>query len=333
MDSMETLRPDSSRSPSEARGWRTDIVQALETQRSRAQELLTTECDRIGRLEHTLRALVQELSSELQPESNVTSPRRAGLESELAELREALALTQQELALRTQQLESLRVAVHDQCGQDLLVEKATDAELRRLRAENHDLANRLAAAEHELRNLRGFAATSLEITATDSAWESLKKRLVAQLEADALEAESAATRITMEELVRGTDRVIAEKHNEIRSLRQVIEDQSRKIDGLVTGASAVAAMLNDDDIIRQERENLKTLELEWREKLRKAEVDISLERAKLAREYAILEERAREFEHSRPPSALNNDPAPTSKGRWLSRLGLSGGESDRTKAP
>ena len=85
-----------------------------------------------------------------------------------------------------------------------------------------------------------------------------------------------------------------------------------------------------DELIAQERAKLKRLKEEWNEKLRKAEIDISLERAKLARERTELEEQMQslsQFEKDRE----SNSGASTEKGRrsrWLVRLGLAEDENE-----
>jgi outer membrane protein TolC len=69
---------------------------------------------------------------------------------------------------------------------------------------------------------------------------------------------------------------------------------------------------------------------EWREKLRKAEVDISVERAKIARERSELEEKLQVFqsERKRLEEVLGSQPPGDDKGKkssarnWLTRLGL-----------
>jgi septal ring factor EnvC (AmiA/AmiB activator) len=85
--------------------------------------------------------------------------------------------------------------------------------------------------------------------------------------------------------------------------------------------------------VRQERETLKRLQDGLREQLGKAEVDISLERAKVARERAELEEKIRGFEADRantPATAdANGDKGKKQSGRkWLTRLGLGEGKAE-----
>jgi hypothetical protein len=100
---------------------------------------------------------------------------------------------------------------------------------------------------------------------------------------------------------------------------------------VAVGASAIAAALDSDEIIRQERENLQQLQARLREELKKAEVDCSLERAKVARERSELEEKLRQFAaekasmgHVEPGvgGADKSKKGAGGGGKWLARLGL-----------
>ena len=76
------------------------------------------------------------------------------------------------------------------------------------------------------------------------------------------------------------------------------------------------------------------MQAEWREKLRQAEVDISVERAKIARERTGLEEKLRMFEAERATHKAGHVGDGSSRkkqqrrsSRWFDKLGL-GGDSD-----
>jgi hypothetical protein len=103
-------------------------------------------------------------------------------------------------------------------------------------------------------------------------------------------------------------------------------DQHRRATSDETpSAEANAEILDQDEVIRQERERLKAIQTEWEEKLRQAEVDTSVERAKLARERAQLEgeKQALQAKVARSASQDENDNVEKSgRGRWLARLGL-----------
>ena len=78
-------------------------------------------------------------------------------------------------------------------------------------------------------------------------------------------------------------------------------------------------------VIRQERENLLQAQAEWRERIGQAEIDISVERAKIARERMELEEKLRNYQSeqvSRPAEGSTAAPEKPARGRWLARLGL-----------
>ena len=100
----------------------------------------------------------------------------------------------------------------------------------------------------------------------------------------------ADERGSIEEIIRSTEALVAEKDAEIAELRRQLEQAH-----VVPSAAAAAEVLDRDEIVREERQRLAALEAEWREKFGKAEIDISIERAKVAREHAELDERMRQF--------------------------------------
>jgi len=158
-------------------------------------------------------------------------------------------------------------------------------------------------------------------------WESQKRRMLASLEADGEVAapERAAERLKIEDAIQATEQAVAEKDSEIGELKKLLEEQSGNWGNVAVGAAAIADVLDKDEIVRQEREGLQSLQTEWREKLRQAEVDISVERAKLARDRADLEEKLRVLEQHQPPAdgkGAKSPPEKPQRGRWLARLGL-----------
>ena len=98
---------------------------------------------------------------------------------------------------------------------------------------------------------------------------------------------------------------------------------------MAVGAAAIAENLDRDELILQEREKLRKLQEEWRNKLRQAEIDISIERARIARQRVEIEDKVSAYDsvraqHKADDSASNpgNQPKQPTRGRWLARLGL-----------
>jgi hypothetical protein len=198
-------------------------------------------------------------------------------------------------------------------------------DVRRLRARVGELEKQLAAKGASAPAVAGPSGASLN-------WEAEKQRILAALDDDYDEddEEDEAARLEIEEVVRRTDRLVAEKDREIAELKRLLEEQSGRLGPMGAGAAAVDEVLDKDEIVREEREKLRTLQREWEEMLRKAEIDISVERAKIARERSQLEERIRQLEEKgagpdEEPEASDRTGKPT-RGRWLARLGLK--ESD-----
>ena len=99
-------------------------------------------------------------------------------------------------------------------------------------------------------------------------------------------------------------------------------------EGVAMGAHAIGSLLDQDELIAHERDNLKQLQEEWKDKLRKAEVELSVERAKIARERADMQGQLKQLEQAKDKESTqpgNGDSKP-SRGNWLSRLGLKDGE-------
>jgi hypothetical protein len=137
-------------------------------------------------------------------------------------------------------------------------------------------------------------------------------------------------RATIEETIAATDRAIAEKERELAELRTASvanwpDDEEQR---------AKLAAVDADELIIAEREKLATLQAEWEEKVRKAELEFALERAKLARDQAALKEKMFEFQKTDPQGILANDADGKPRRRWLAALGLGeeGEENGKSKA-
>ena len=212
-------------------------------------------------------------------------------------------------------------------------------DVRELKAKNAELQQQLEAAQP------GGGGGSAPAPSTGGLdWEAEKQRILMELEEDFQEGdgedeeadeEVRAERLKIEKVIERTDAILADKDQEIAELKQLLENQSGSLGTMAVGAAALGEMLDNDEIVQEERENLKRLQEELNEKLRKAEVDISLERAKIARERAELEEKLRMFEEQGGAADKGSDGTdragtPT-RGRWLARLGLN--DSDEEKNP
>jgi chromosome segregation ATPase len=203
-------------------------------------------------------------------------------------------------------------------------------DVRELKTKNNELNDQLSKAK----SAAGKAAGVPVAAAGAMDWEARKQRLLASLEADTDEGDEKAQeeRLTIEGTIRMTDQIVADKERELAELRKLLEDQSSNIGGLAVGAAAIAGMLDGDELIQQERTSLKQMQTQLQEQLKQAEIDISLERARLARERTEIEERLRTLEQEKAKLPGTKDaPADSKKkssggGKWLSRLGLRDGE-------
>jgi chromosome segregation ATPase len=198
-------------------------------------------------------------------------------------------------------------------------------DLRDLKAKNAELQQQLDDANAMAASL----ATQNRASSGRLDWEAEKRRTLTALEADFDEhdAPQYGQRLEIEDVLHTTEQVIAAKDRQIRDLEQRLEEQRGNIGAGAPDTAAINQAIDSDAVVQKERERLKELQEESRDKLRQAEIELSLERAKLARQRAELEERfnARESDLPKLPTAAGAE-RPASR-RWLTRLGLT--EADK----
>ena len=151
-----------------------------------------------------------------------------------------------------------------------------------------------------------------------SSWEQEKRRILAALEAegDAVGPQAREERLRIDDVIRITDAAIAEKDCELEQMRQALAARRPA----EIGASVAREAVDSDALIRAEREHLRQLQVQWEDMLRTAEIELSQERAKLAREKAEIEEKLRTLTTDAGGAAAGAQKS--SRGRRLARLGL-----------
>jgi DNA repair exonuclease SbcCD ATPase subunit len=266
----------------------------------------------------------------------------ASLHAECDSVREFLAAQQKRLERAESSLEELIARSEE------VVENATASETnhagdvgdyqRRYEMALDDLRDLKAGnslLQEQLSKARASASTLAKQSRTQDVgldWEAQKLRILAALESDLDEndSEHRAERLKIEDVIRATEKAIAEKDEEIQELKGRLEE-AISVGTLAQAATAVEQAVQNDAAVREEREKLRQLEEQCQAKLCQAEIEISLERAKLARQRAELEERLRvtgldASKLSAGPKAAGAAEQPT-RSRWMSRLGLT--DADR----
>ncbi|HTU25141.1 MAG TPA: hypothetical protein VMF30_07075 [Pirellulales bacterium] len=246
---------------------------------------------------------------------------------EIAQLRDDRDALAAHLAAAQQQLETAGGMGEDEA----------DAERR------YELQRRFEMAVQDLREqkernillekqLASRATSAPAPSAMPGDWESQKRHLLETLAAEtddedgeSHDPEIAERRLSLEATIAITDEVVSQKDREITELRQLLQEQAGNIGSIAVGATAIADMLNQDELIAQERARLAEMQAEWREKLRQAEIDISVQRATIARDRAQIDERL--ADHQSVVDRLKSSAPQSENGakpsrRWLSRLGL-----------
>jgi chromosome segregation ATPase len=208
-------------------------------------------------------------------------------------------------------------------------------------AETAELQRRFEMAVEDLRQLKREKAHLEEQLANSSPaavpvgdendWEAQKRRFLASLEDEALEGqmspERQQERATIEGTISITDEVISGKD-------EVIADLRRRLAAAPESGGEAAVVIDhafdDDERLENERARLVALEEQLREKLRQSELELSVERAKLARLNSELERKRIDLEALRDSlparAATPSDAGGRRQGNWLKKLGLGGDE-------
>ncbi|MCH2115864.1 MAG: hypothetical protein MK171_13260 [Pirellulales bacterium] len=287
-------------------------LQALESEHQEQLQQISRKFELALTDVHKLKRENAELHAELASRpvaSNVEFPELLSLRSE----RDALA------ARLTQLKKAASQTVDTDVQQEITdlqrrFESAVD-DLRQLKQENADLLIQLEAAS--------TISDPADTGGTD--WQSQKARLMAALDAEergAMTPERKQGRATIEGTIFLTDQIVAAKDKELTQLRASLEARPAEEDLQVVEEIKQAVreeVFADNELIQTERNRLKEIQQEWQDKLRQAELEISVERAKLAREQSELAGKMASFKESSLDKIEDNGQP---QRRWLSALGL-----------
>jgi chromosome segregation ATPase len=297
-----------------------------------SQQSTADATEQLSRLQQANDALKLEITKQASGEEAVRVTSNLQHERDLLTAR--IQLLEDQLNNAEKQLADRPTGIDEQHADELhrRFEMAVD-DVRQLKRRNAELEEELADYQAAAVAQQPKSAAS-ETVATD--WESTKKRLLAELDED--EANPSGARLTdddrlsVEGAIRITDEVIVARDQQIAELKQLLAQQTEQMAAESSAPQAPAIdpqIFDQDEIIRQERERLAVLEKELQGKLRQAEVELSVERAKIARERSGLEEQQRQLASEKAamagqrPGQSANPNAPKKPGqRWLARLGL-----------
>ncbi|HVC97575.1 MAG TPA: hypothetical protein VND64_28090, partial [Pirellulales bacterium] len=195
---------------------------------------------------------------------------------------------------------------------------------------------RSAELEQKLAEIPKAPAAAAAAAGDGMDWEAQKRRMLAAWEAnvqDDGDDQRREERLKIQDVIAKTDAALAQKEQELDDLRRNLAAASDNQGAMAASAAASDELLSHDENVRAERARLQQLQLEWEEKLRHAEVELSVERAKMARQRAEIEERQRQLQELQAQRADAPADAPAKekkpqRGRWLTRLGLKEDESE-----
>lgn len=312
-DSNDASSSGRSHSNSESEEFKNLELELLEANQLRveAEQQLESREGRLERLQEQVSSLEQECHDLKAANGEAIERESERMQAELEQLRD-------ELTLAKEVSENPGASANEEELESQLQAKLQ--EIADLEAQNSDLAAQLAKAQVSASGTQPHVQFDQE----SLSWEERKALIMDQLESEGREPNSdqeAATekKLEVETLINATQRELEQRDQEIAELRMIVEQQADTKQGVAIGAAAIAQMLDSDELISQERQKLKEIQHEWEEKLRQAEIDVSMERAKLARERRQLEAELEDAKRQLPP---REDSAEGRTRKWLDHLGL-----------
>ncbi len=310
----------------------------LEQANQRLRELeggQSNQADEQGKLLKELEDELDIAKGELEQAHDRLQELEASNSSQADEHGSLLRELEQQLAQANNELETLRQQHHGNPETPLLLQDQADTiaalksqmltlegQLEELHDQNSDLAAQIAKQQV----LSSGSSPHMSFQQESLSWEERKKLIMQQLEDEsdtgfsAPSDEQVERHLEIEQLLLTTQSEIEKRDREIAELTAIVEQQSDTRQGVAIGAAAFAQAFDNDEIIQQERAKLKEIQREWEEKLRQAEVDVSLERAKLARERLQLEQELQNTQREKSVDVQSPDKA--KKRKWLEHLGL-----------
>lgn len=302
---------------------RNELAAALEANEavaSGSQEELAQKFDLALEDVQRLRGRVAELEQELASRPGADQKQSV----ELVHLRSE----RDALAERVAELEQQPAAAGDaDAAQDLVdLQRRFELAVEDVR----DLKKQNAELESQIADAKSRGSTVVAPAASSGSWEALKQQMLANLEGegDSGDDERQEERAKIEDTIRITDEVVASKDQEIAALKSELLDSDNEAED-----EAIRELVDSDDIIRQHRERIANTEAEMNEKLRTAELQLSMERAKIAREQVELADLRAELDALRAAGDYGHGggggDAHAPKRRWLSKLGLTGDDEGK----
>jgi len=194
-------------------------------------------------------------------------------------------------------------------------------DVRDLKQQNANLHEQLQSGSHRNEDADGVDGSD---------WQAQKARLLAELDAEEtgdVTPQRTKQRATVEGTIAITDRVVDEKDREIAGLKEQLKEIPEAVNFDDMKRELHEEILSKDELIQAERSKLFELQETMQEKLRQAELDISVQRATLAREQASLEENLAQLQHKQHQEGETLDGKPGR--RWLSALGLKDEENEK----
>lgn len=202
-------------------------------------------------------------------------------------------------------------------------QSANLAEIFELKRKLELTLEELQEAKSENYRIKSNPSSAVSSGAT---WEETKEALLASLENESQMESCLEDPAALVESLREAHAIIQQKEQTIQQLELLLEE-SNSVENHSGSENTPEdpqheqkqKLIDESAVIAEEKNRLNALEEQWRQKIGEAEIELSKERAKLARERAALDEKLKSLEEdeSEEGAAVSQ-----SKRKWWDRLGL-----------
>lgn len=253
---------------------------------------------------------IQELNDELARAKSAHAP---DISAALAEKEAELQLATEARQIIEARLENLQRQLASAGGEsaDLIADYQIRAEIAEA-----ELAN----SREEIQKLQEKLIASAPPIASGFNWEAKKRQMMRDLDGEGGDDSSEASGPTSEDFLAAAQSELARREAEIASLKQKLEEKASESSVYHKNLMAV----EQDDAVRLAREEVEKLKGELQNTLRQSEVELSVQRAKMARERSELDELRMEIDRRAKdltPQKIG-EPQKPQKRNWFSRMGL-----------
>ena len=284
-----------------------------------SEEFSSSLADAVRRNSDLLEQLVQQLNAGQHSSGNQAIDPASEDAIEAVDENIRLREENESLAARVNELQSELEIIYEQ--NEELASKVAHEDVQRSVSQSGGDSQTLSWEERKLQILEQMEDDSFDAEEFISTLKSNPPAKTESVQVDVNDCESPAQFVeALHDELQRMGELILRHEEETRELQQLLRQEESN-----ENPDPVAAAIDQDEVIQQERENLRQLKAEWEERFRKTEIEASLERAKMSRERTEMQqenERLKGVVEDLRRQVESTDSETVASTRWMAKLGL-----------